>query len=1495
MDQEHGPKHICTFTSGINYDGNLELVFNKQGEGIYLFARNARPTSNKGEMGAIEKIQGESKNYSNSLGLGPDYKCICSDQVNSFTFEIWASTNPASPTIIRANGQIVASSTNFQFTPNRPLQWDKNQSTAFSEIAITDRVFQPPFIFHIDDMVASLISDPDKYFGAFDPLLYQINLQSPLDIPVFIELVNVGGGGGKSVGQYQYQIRYSSEDGDRTKWSHPTPMIPVMQALSTESDMFPWIKTYGSGPNPSSVTSFAPKLKFRVTNLYNYDFIEIKCIPYNAGAGIEFAPNGTIVAKISIEPGEISVREYIDPSESNVNIPISAENDTEELAQVETAGSLRYFDKRLVLFNVKLVSKESNLSFLEINGKQGFPVIDKLFKEGQKDPWNHTHRRNYMRGEKYGFGVVCFDGVGTPGFVTKVPQLKNYQFPERRDPIAAETSNYSFNGAVRAAETNINSVGATHEIFDLGDPRYKSDLCNFKNIIQKGRLLGVTGTKTVTSVKKDCDETNEEIENHGADVSGSSLVSVSYQPFHPVRQTDPDNTGHNYIVNTKIAVNNPGIGPIVTEDGDVYNYRPSGFCPDYYAMGLMVAGVGNFPSWAKSFAVVRTEAAKRVVCQGLGYYSLTQAKFKAIGSGSLGGKEKNKFWFYSPDINNGLVSSESINDVIDNPQNYKLEFVSPLGFFSEWYSAENNFVASRRDRCVDMVTYVRLLRDLESDANNQINPTESSNMGIPGGDGWNYIAYDKYRNTGQNPNVFGGDPNGGKKLFDIATIRRVAEGRGEYIEFSTTQDVYGTNSTGGQPNFDDSGMKDWTEPIYMINIIRTGANIADKDTQEYKQTTHYQKIQSIIGKSSGLANQVFPLVDERWEDCISAPRNFNFGANTDRFIYVKLPSGVVQKWINVSYKTVPQISSIIAGIVAETNGLSGVYRHTNVNNQNRFFEINFNHPAYIPPTDSLIIVKYDNTAPIRVYGGDTYIGETIFAPIDRQASAKKDEAENQFAFGLGLPFKDFKINPRYYTIREAGASINEIQDREWMTLGFIRQLCAMFAVEARACVPLAYNTDAPEQFFPLIHYVIRPNRWDQDKGFADSHIYDDYESDYGGNERGTWKYGGFRFKQQINPDYSVEPRNFFFSKPQFGFIEKREFRTRVMWSLPRNINVQNAPGLKTFPANNSFDIDDNQGEIKFGWSCTTDRGENLYAFCNTGICLLVTRKSILSDLNAGEIGYMAADSFVKQQYWLNREIGMFDEFWRGKAEGLVSLQAQDESEIMQEALFFPTKESIYRFMNNEIKDVGRINFHSKIYSDGLKNVGAGSTTPLTGIFDRYHQEYSIYIGGVVDTNFIFSQRRNRWIGINDFKFDRFTANHYQLLGHRNFETYILGEGYIMNGDPVVFEVLSAAAPEQEVDKEYIRIRINSPEGQKPTRVEFYKEKNGTVQCFLDPSQGNLYLKNYRGYEQFIGRILASVNSNRPRFQGRLIVYKIIHNLASEFRIIDVSLQYKKLK
>lgn len=1495
---ENHPIHISTLNKGCDRDTDAEITCSQPGSGMYLDGHNTRPVSIDGNTGSNEKIKGEVLLYPNITEL-TNYTCIGSETINSFLFQVWADNAGAGPSICIVNGQVVLKSTAFDMRVANPLQMSKNESPLNQEVFLTD-FRTPPYIFDVQDMVDSLISDPTKYFSAFNPLLYQVNLQSPLDRPAFISLINVGGGGGLPLGQYTYDMRYSSEEGDRTNWSVSTPLIPVMEGLSSDSLLYPWSRTYGGPPNPSSPTSFAPHLRFRVTNIYNYDFIEIRRTSYNTGAGINFVPLGKIVAKIAIDKGEISVRDYIDPADSNIipNLILSENDATEQLAEIEAAKSIHYFDRRTILMNVKLASKESDLQFTKINGKEGFPIIDKIFTGGHKDPWNHVNRRSYMGGEKYGFGVVGFDGVGSDGFVMKSEQLKNFQYPNRRDVISGDTANYSItdNGTVRAATTQVNHVDQTHEVFDLENAKQKGDICSFKNIHRSGSFLGLTGTRSVSKVTEDCNEDSGEIENHGANVSGV-LVSVSYQPFTPVAQNDNDVTGHNYIVDTKVFSESTGFGEgCGSTEGQTFDYRPNGFGPDYYAHGMMIAGVTNFPKWMKAFSVVRTDAANRVVCQGLGFYSLTKAKYKIISDATLAGKDSNKVWFYSPDIEQGIVSSNSLNDIIDNPQNYAIQMVSPLGFFSEVYSFENAETNCTRDRLIDMVSYVRMIRDTKDPS--AINPNEDFNMGI--GDGaFRYPDYDKYRNVSQNPQHFANDPNGGNKVYNLSAVRRKVEGRGQFIEIETVGDIYGAPLTGGatQRNFDDSGLKNFTEPMYIINIIRTGANVPDADIQKFKPTDHYQKLESIIGKGNGLAGQVYPLVDERWDDVIPTPLIGQFGYSLDRYIYVKTSDGIYNKWLNVTYKSPATIATIISTITAigsYSGGVVGVYTHTNVNNEGRIFEINFPYAGFYPQQDDLIIIKYDNTAPIRVFGGDTFIGETMFAPIDTKADANADAAETQFSFGIGFPYFKWKLNPRYYTIRKSTASANLIQDSVELQMGYIRQMIAMFCVEARAGIHLAHNLQSPNQFFPMINYVIRPNRWDDTKSIIDNGIYQGYIDDYGNDELANWQYGGFRFLQQINPDYSCEAPKKYFSKPAFGFVEKVTFPTRVMWSLPRAINIQNSPGLRTFPANNNFDIDDNFGEIKFAYDDTTSSGENLYAITNKGICMLVTKKSILSDLNSGEIGYMAADTFVKAQYWRNKEIGMLDEMWRSAVVTFVPV-GEGAEQTRVKALFFANTRSVFRFMDNQVMDIwGNYN---RVYNEGLANLTPGYTTKVVAGYNTFYQEYWLYIKNEnVDTCFVYGQETNMWYGTNDFKFDKFAATPTIVYGMRGLETYELNEGYIINGSPVESRLTGGSSPEQFLDKEFITIRVNSLNGVKPTSVKFYKDLDGIVQCELSQAiQGPLYMKNYRGYEGQIPRISAAVNAARPRLQGRLIIWEIIHNLESEFKIINVGMQYKQLK
>ncbi len=1505
MLPEHGPFHVSNFGLGANTSDDKELTGVKEASGEFIEGRNARSTSTEGYSGSSNKIKGEAIKYPRNVS--GSYSCIGAIAINGNIVEIYASPVSHEDSFVRVNGVVVLKSSLFPVTYNHPLQLDRNEDEKGGEIFVTDYNVEP-FILNIQDMVDSLVATPLKYFTGFDFKLYSVNLYVPMDMPAFVEVVNVGGGGGLPIGAYSYQLRYSNTSGDKTNLSQRTPEIPIVENLSIQSLQYPGVKTYGQDPSPDFGTRYGIKLRFRVTNLQGYDFIEVIRTSYNTNGGIDFVPAPKVIAKVDIFAGEISVREFTDPSESNTDLVLSDEDITREITYINRAKSIRYFDRRLVLMNVELESKSADLTFGELNTKKMFPAIENIGTIGFNDPYNFVYKRHSMHGERFGYGVELWDGVGGKGFVTKVPGFLNYQIPNRRDPVSAETLLYSYGGVVRAADVN-NSINDTHEVFDLTSATSKLDKCSFKNIYHNRIASFILGTKDNFTVKQDCDETNGEIESHGAKVYTVVKVSPYYHPFTPKAQNDSDVSGHNYVINTQVGKAYSLVVGSSQPNVDIREpYSPKIFGPTYYSQGMALTGVDNFPKWAKAFSVVRTEPAKRVIAQGLAVYKLNPADYDLLTNKKLATKDTDQFWFYSPDIENGIVSGKLVDDIIASPESYELQFVAPLGFASEVYSFDAHNTNPLRDRCVDIIAYARMIRDKYlGDDTWEINPMEDIGMGIADG-GFNYVGYDKFRNISANSGAFANNDKG-NNLFGITEAQRITEGRGTYIRMRVDRNFYAQDATGGNgdSNFENDGMKNFTEPFYMVNIVESGAKVRDQNIENYKITSHYQKIESIIGKGTGLANQKYQLVDERWEDVISALSSTHPTASTDRYIYIKDPNtGNVEQWVNVTYKTSGQIATIMANIASSIGTVKGMYRHEFIDNNKRFFNIVFNVMAFIPAIGNLILIRYDSSAPIRFWGGDSVIGESIFAPIDRESSANglgsvsdilKSAPETQFPFGIGFPYKLWKINPRCYQIRRtrAGALANVIQDRNWGYLGYIRQMCVMFTAETRIALTYAHNNPNPQQFFPLMHYVIRPHRWDTDRNIYDNNIYDQYSIDYPG-EMDMWKWGGFRFLQNINADYSTKAPKEFVSKPEFGFVEQTLFKTRTMWSLPRQINQQNTPGLKTFPANNSFDIDDNQGEIKKAYSSTTDKGENIYAITNKGICLLVTKKSILSDVDGGQLAYMAANTFVKQQYWINKEVGMFDEFWRTAVEGYVPVTLEDGSEVRVEALFFANNESVFRFMDNQVKDIGRIKYHNTLYPEVLSKVLPGYNTKITGGFDKYNQEYWLTsnIAEVKKTH-VFSQKNDRWFGYYDYSFDRFTSIGNKMYGFRNVETYDLGVGYVINGADIVYELTGVSAPKQFADKEFIRIRVNTGEEVKPTSFEFFDKFQGPVIYRVDSSLGPMYMKKYRGWESYIGRKLASVSQQRNRVQGRLLIWKVIHDKPEDFRVIDVGVMYKNLK
>ena len=241
MKQEHHEKDIRTNSQGATYDIEKELSGNEN-KGTYFDGENGRVSSDRGNKSSWEKIRGEELIHGTKY-FG-DWFCMCSIDVNDDVFEVWVEKTGADTPYIVVNGVAMGKSPDMPWLYEHRIQFDKNESCIGGEVYLTD-FNVPPIVFSIKDIKDAYAAGDLTYFDNFNLNLYSINLSSPLDIPVFTGLVNVGGGGGLPVGSYQYSLRYVNGDGDATNWGPLTPSIPVVQSASSLSNQYPYTKTFG--------------------------------------------------------------------------------------------------------------------------------------------------------------------------------------------------------------------------------------------------------------------------------------------------------------------------------------------------------------------------------------------------------------------------------------------------------------------------------------------------------------------------------------------------------------------------------------------------------------------------------------------------------------------------------------------------------------------------------------------------------------------------------------------------------------------------------------------------------------------------------------------------------------------------------------------------------------------------------------------------------------------------------------------------------------------------------------------------------------------------------------------------------------------------------------------------------------------------------------------------------------------------------------------------
>lgn len=1350
----HPNSDLVSFSDGAAYAVDAEII-GLIGKKNYIDAFNARLTPMNGHDWPISSIKGEELLYPAIYNQCTDgtgdpipftFKCICAIEVCEYLFEIWADRLKVDPTFYRINGKIVAMSALIPFSVDFPLEWDSNPNCIGGEVFLTD-FNTTPHIYSIKDLLAHSgidfetgepgdgLSCDETYFEDYDPKLYTINIQLPADHPAFIEIVTsvpgsgvVIGAGGVLYGAYQYDVRFKNVAGDATLRSKATPLIPVPHEMGVADKNYPYEKTYGGvGASTNGI-----HIRFRVNNIGDYDNMEVIRTSFTGEQPLGSLGVQEIVYSFNVQPGINPVVDLYDFGATGS--ALTTEETTNTMGVIEAARGIRYFEKKLHLMHIKYASRNLDGKItLATAPDTMYPIMYKMGKAGHKDPYQSAYRHSQMHGEKKGASLIVYDSFGARAFSFPItgnsvlyPALgsfDNFQMPNRRDIPDASADVYGL-GLVTAARVD-NTVGDTFEVFDLADPEYKDDVCQYKNIADLDHAAGIDSNyKRSDAVDIYCPDVNVNGGTEYNSFGGIDRVWVDYQPWHPTAVEDVNVTGNNMAPVTKVRINGG-------TDIEFPDYQPEGFAPDYYSLGMALAGVTGFPSWAAAFSIAFTPPAQRVVTQGLAMYSMDPAS-DAEPLTKRVTKQEDEIWFYSPDVEAGLVDW---NDVVANPSNYQVQFVSPLGFFTEMFNSRTSTsIIVPDDYNLDLISYARILFD-----DGRINAGDSG-VGNAG-----YVEFGKWRNQTGLGGFAAGD---GNNLFDFDTVtvvtepRATASGRQTFYKIHLLTDLYSNPTTSDEPDFDQAGLKRFHEPFYIANIIRKNAEVDTSVNQQvYVQTEHYQKIVSIIGQSSGAAVQNMILVDERWEDCIVTATEF-------KYVYVKGVDGIERPWVNIQNQGAGVVATIIADIIAGTNvsganptgTLAGVYKQSVAQawGEDRFYTVVFNSsgiiaanlPYYIPEINSQIIVRYDPTYPCVVFGGDAFVGEATFAPIDGtvadEGDVDVDPHTGQFRLNAGWPYYQMEMNPRDYVFNDTQAIVNKIQDTAYTYMSYVRQMIMMFCCESRIHIPLAFQADYPFRFFPEVGYVKRPQQWKSDEtyngGSPGNRVFDAYKTDYPEEiDPATdfpigWIYGGFRWKQtdvNTNQDYSQQQNNFReYSKPSVGFEEQNLFCTRDAWSATRETNIQNSPGLKTFPALNFRDLADDAGAIMRAFDALGPAGSNLYAFTERGICRLLTNKFVARETTGGNIGIIQGqgNTTVMEEYWITKKIGLPDQFWRTFAE---------DGNIC----WFANKSSVYRFEDDRAIDIGRLDYHARVYEYLLSIVRPGFYDELTGHYDIYHSEY----------------------------------------------------------------------------------------------------------------------------------------------------------------------------
>ena len=1512
MKQDHRPWDEKTFQAGANTDADGAIVGRTPGQ--YRDARNLRLADNSGDNGSLHKIGGERVAFSPDQPGAESYRCVGAIEVKGHQFTIWASILPQYPPLITIDGITMVMSFDLPYVATKKLQLHKSEDCQGGRV-FDARSGAVPLHWDVQNIIDAHAQDLQTYFADFDLTTVQVNPTRPVNRPVFTGFKDLGGGAGVDSGQIWYVMRYVNATGDHTP---DGPILgPVMVPTRDkweESAQVPSAGVVGAGPLDLDVaTGLGVKLRFRTNNKANFDSLEILRLRWTDQGGVDAPPVIEVAYRMAVAPAENNVYDIVD---DGTTLEAIATDDAALTAYyIKAANSVRYVDYRVLYGGVTIAGQDVQGSFIDDEGARTFPFTKNIGTAGHADAVNHCYHRRFQSGERHGVGIVYYGPNGGQSFVQHVED--DVLLPSRRTPKTGVSLAES--DAPCFAADIYGQVGPTFEVFDHDHAIGKSQTNPLVNIMIDGRRRqGGWASDSVLAGSP-----------AGIGEDGVYTDTVPYGPWYksswlkPLTPVGPNDLkwGLDYRVNTKV---HPSGLPNATDAG-AQEYDPKVWGVTHHALGLGFTGLQTPPPGQQGFSMVATPPAGRVVTQAFLKWKLNPATDDTPVS-----KDLYTAHVCLPDFNSGVVNQAVWEGLQNNPGNYKVQCVSPLGFSTEQYGSVMSAAAPYLDLnelhiggfsdLADLLSVARVLWDT-----GQINPGNNGGGFSPAsplpdtayGQPDHFAGFGGWRNQPGTWPLANGD-----SLFGIQSAQELIHQSGvRSLIMTFDAQLYHTTTAG--IDFNSTPVRDFEEPWYVINIIQEGKK--PETTQGYMSCNHYQAFVSEIGICDGSAEQTFSLVDERWEDV-----RIN-GVGDERYVFLRSGFGV-QRYLNAGGfpDDVADILAAIAddGFWTAPSGVlvQGLYSTTE---DSGILYIQF---IGVPPVGATVEVRYDKRIPVKFYG-DMVTAPALATLMDAAATANPPNGLSAFFsvgtqsgsnnsipawpirntgwfnFGgalitngsLPVPFCNYEYNGRYMVPFGLGfgvtgvdgvpggrMAVNQIRSGSIMS---IRQWKVLVDMEMRAPVFLSRyeqfvsSTVANRRSWPNVNFIPRPYNFTSG-GPQASGVFPNYGDNgvYGPTAQNDWRFGGIQSAQLPSTDHDLVPAVRYFAKPDFGYQEEEEQCSALIWSAKDSPLLQDSPGLKTFPVNNTEFIPNEKGGIQRLYSSSPG---NVFVETDGATYEVLVEKSTAYSVDGTAFSLFAQDNFVGQVIARSTNIGMPGDTWKTAAEGAPFTGAKTQAD----ALMWYNGTSAYMLVGSTVVDIA-----VGTYRKGLADAYAGDLLnrkgPISAAYDTEKNELWISMGGTVCV-YNASSFAMVWQGQYEYRFDELLFAGGKMYGMRGLTTFVLDTGDLINGELTRASVTVPSAPFPSERMQWLRVKAVSP--RKPKRIEWYDENNVLVTWMDEPTFGPLYLKKETGWENWVPKKNVAVDPKHGRMQGGLAYYKVIWQEGGEDKVLLTGAQVKALK